>query len=298
MTMNLTLTSRQMEERLSKAFDADQTAALVEVLDRIWELEVQRAADSHDLRLALTSLANAQERTEKRIEELAVAQGRTEQRIEELAVAQTQTEQRLNQFREESNERWLRIETNLEQLTQAQRDSEVRLTRVEVAIGQLVESQNRMQGQYGNLNGRLSELTFTDRVGGYLGGRVRRLRVMRPHEIEAEMEAELLARLPAEDVADLYRADRLISGRLVQPADALPIWFAVEVSAVVDRNDVERAQRRANALRRAGYRAVPLVAGERMTAGAEEAAQDGNVLLLQNGRTLFWDEALADALSG
>jgi hypothetical protein len=276
MTMNLTLTSRQMEERLSQVFDAAQTAALVEVLDRIWELEIQRAADAHDLRQALTNLANAQERTERR--------------VEELAIAQTQTGERLSEFQDESRERWIRIENNMERLTEAQ-------ARTEIAVRELVENQNRLQGQFGNLNGRLSELTFTDRVGGYLGGRLRRLRVMRPHEIEAAMEAELLARLPAEDVADLYRADRLITGRLLQPPDAPPLWLVVEVSAVVDRNDVERAQRRANALRRAGFRSIPVVAGERVTAGAEEAAQDGNVLLLQNGRQLFWNEALATALA-
>jgi len=52
----------------------------------------------------------------------------------------------------------------------------------------------------------------------------------------------------------------------------------VEVSAVVERHDVERAQRRAAALRCAGYRAIPTVAGEQVTAEAEEVAREGHIL--------------------
>jgi hypothetical protein len=73
--------------------------------------------------------------------------------------------------------------------------------------------------------------------------------------------------------------------------------LAVEASAVVDRNDVERAQRRAALLRRVGYRAIPTVAGEQTTAGAEEALCPGHVLLVQDGRPRFWETALAAVLA-
>ncbi|MGC8779758.1 MAG: hypothetical protein ACP5UQ_02740, partial [Anaerolineae bacterium] len=74
------------------------------------------------------------------------------------------------------------------------------------------------------------------------------------------------------------------------------VWLAIEVSAVVDRNDVERARRRAVLLRKAGMAAIPVAAGEEITDGARQLARGENVVLLQDGQRLFWDEALADVL--
>lgn len=90
----------------------------------------------------------------------------------------------------------------------------------------------------------------------------------------------------------MLRLDLLVNGRPRHQPDAPEIWLAVEVSSVVDQGEVDRAARRAGLLRRAGYRAVPAVAGEQMTRGAEEAARSQNVALVQDGQVVFWDEAL------
>ena len=66
---------------------------LVEVMQQ--EMRTQyavRRQDYDDLRAAVLELAQAQARTEQRLEELAQAQKRTEQRVEELAQAQKRTE--------------------------------------------------------------------------------------------------------------------------------------------------------------------------------------------------------------
>ena len=55
------------------------------------------------------------------------------------------------------------------------------------------------------------------------------------------------------------------------------VW---EVSWIVDRNDVERAERRARILRRWEPNALPVVAGNGITAGAHEAAQLHGVLVI------------------
>ncbi len=67
----------------------------------------------------------------------------------------------------------------------------------------------------------------------------------------------------------MLRLDLLVCGPPRQRPDVLEVWPAAEISAVVDQGDVERAQRRAEHLRRAGYRAIPVVAGERLTRGAK-----------------------------
>jgi hypothetical protein len=66
---------------------------------------------------------------------------------------------------------------------------------------------------------------------------------------------------------------------------------------VIDMHDVERAQRRANVLRKAGYRAIPTVAGDEVALGVEEATATGNVLLIQNGQKRFWTGALQATLA-
>jgi hypothetical protein len=55
------------------------------------------------------------------------------------------------------------------------------------------------------------------------------------------------------------------------------VW---EVSWIVDRNDVERAERRARILRRWEPNALPVVAGNGITASAHEAAQLHGVLVI------------------
>ncbi|MFN3740214.1 MAG: hypothetical protein ACK4TF_06015, partial [Thermodesulfovibrionales bacterium] len=54
--------------------------------------------DIKELRLVVYELAQAQKRTEQRVEELAQAQKKTEQRLEELAQAQKKTEERLEEL--------------------------------------------------------------------------------------------------------------------------------------------------------------------------------------------------------
>lgn len=63
--------------------------------------------------------------------------------------------------------------------------------------------------------------------------------------------------------------------------------LTVEISSVVDRGDVERAEQRATALRRAGYRVVPVVAGERLTQGVEEESRERRVVVVRDGQIHF-----------
>jgi hypothetical protein len=127
----------------------------------------------------------------------------------------------------------------------------------------------------------------------YFGRILRRVHVVDLYDIERELDE----RLPAEVVDDLRLLYLIVQGRHKELADLSDLWLAVEVSAVIDRNDIERAQRRAAALRQAGYMAVAAVAGEQRTEGAEEAARLNGVVVVQNGIVQYWDEALRTALA-
>jgi hypothetical protein len=69
-----------------------------------WRTELRRLMLTEEL-LSLPqithNLAEAQQRTEQRVEELAEAQRRTEQRVEELAEAQRRTEQRIGRLQDD-----------------------------------------------------------------------------------------------------------------------------------------------------------------------------------------------------
>ncbi len=97
--------------------------------------------DFNELKTAVGELAEAQKRTEQRldsltvkVEELAEAQKRTEQRIEELAEAQKRTEQRLDS-----------LTVKVEELAEAQKRTEQRLGSLAVKVEELAEAQKRTE---------------------------------------------------------------------------------------------------------------------------------------------------------
>ncbi|WP_460193933.1 hypothetical protein [Thermosynechococcus sp. FA-CM-4201] len=57
-----------------------------------------KAKDFNELKSIVTDLAQAQKRTEERLEELAAAQKRTEERVDQLAAAQERTERAVKQL--------------------------------------------------------------------------------------------------------------------------------------------------------------------------------------------------------
>ena len=177
------------------------------------------------------------------------------------------------------------------ELAEAQRQSEVQLTRLEATVAKLAEQVGRLTDRVGRLDGRMLELTYREKAGAYFGPLLRRLRVVPPHTLEDDLEV----RLSAEEFQDVLRLDLLVNGQVRRAAKVSEVWLAVEISVVIDREDVARATRRAALLRKAGYRAIPLVAGEQMTAGAEDAARAASAAVLLDGQALHWEEALATA---
>jgi hypothetical protein len=110
------------------------------------ELGISRT-DFEELKAIVRDLAQAQQRTEVRLEELAQAQARTEVRLEELAQAQQRTEVRL----EELAQAQAHTEVRLEELAQAQARTEVRLE-------ELAQVQQRTETSMEGLRGVVREL--------------------------------------------------------------------------------------------------------------------------------------------
>jgi DNA repair exonuclease SbcCD ATPase subunit len=203
----------------------------------------------------LNELAQAQARTEGRLNELAQAQTRTEGRLNELAQAQTRTEERLNELAQAQT----RTEERLNELAQAQTRTEERLnelaqaqTRTETEVKSLAVALERLTIRTDAVVGRTFEIQFRDRLTAYLGRFLRRGKLLANDELLDLIEPKVTER----EVDDFLRADAVASGLV----DGVKSYVVVEVSSTGDIDDILRAQRRADVLRKAGLAAVPLVA--------------------------------------
>jgi len=84
---------QELTKKIQEVFSEEQSKVLQEFI--YFMNDLVKVSDFNELKEIVKELAEAQKRTEQRLEELAEAQKRTEQRLEELAEAQKRTEQEL-----------------------------------------------------------------------------------------------------------------------------------------------------------------------------------------------------------
>ena len=180
------------------------------------------------------------------VKELAVAQNRTEQRVGELAVAQNRTE--------------------------------VELTELTKTVDRLATIQEKMLIRLDRNDGRSFELFLRTHLPAYLGRHMRKCRVISADDLLDTVEG----RLTDVEIDDLLRAD-LVATALV---DGTQTHLVGEVSCTADNDDIVRAARRAEHLRKAGLAAMAFVACEAIAPKMAEFASRENVRVLIEGRLL------------
>jgi len=254
-----------------------QMRALAEKQART-EAEFREYRERSEERLArieatLDRLAEAQAQTEAQMRALAEAQAQTEAQMRALAEAQAQTEAQMRALAEKQAQ----TEKVLQSLIATQQKFEERLQRLEIRVGQM--------------DGDLLEIRYQERATSYFGRILRRLKVVSISDILDTLEE----RLSPDEVEELFNLDLLIRGRIRgSPGETGPeVWLAVEISALIDTEDVERALQRAILLRKAGYPAIPTVAGRNISPVAETVARREGVVIVQDGRSTLWQEAFA-----
>jgi hypothetical protein len=151
-----------------EAFPSELRLPIARLVDTLREELGTSRADIDALKAIVRDLAQAQARTEVRLEELAQAQQRTERRVEEL----TEAVQKLTEAQQQTELRLERLEGVVEQLAQAQQRTELR-------VEELAQAQQRTEIGMQQLRGALQELaeaqtefqrTFNIQIGG-LGAR-------------------------------------------------------------------------------------------------------------------------------
>ena len=150
-------------EELAVSLGESPAKAIMRVVGRVYEDLSQTVTKDDFNRLvnAVSELAEAQKRTEEKIEALAEAQRKTEERLNELAEAQKKTEERINELAEaqrKTEERLDRLSQRVEDLAEAQRKTEERLDSLSRKVEMLAEAQVKVEEQIRELVESLGKL--------------------------------------------------------------------------------------------------------------------------------------------
>ncbi len=121
---------------------------IISLAEEIQSKIIVSRTDFDDLKNVVKELAEAQKRTELRVEELAEAQKRTELRVEELAEAQKRTELRVEELAEAQK----RTELCVEELVKTQKKIELRLE-------ELVKAQKKIEAEFRDMKKQIGGLT-------------------------------------------------------------------------------------------------------------------------------------------
>ncbi len=215
----------------------------------------------------IRGLAEAQARTEARLEQLAA-------RVEGLAEAQARTEARLEQ-----------LAARVEGLAEAQARTEARLEQLAAHLDQL---ERWAGGQFSSLRDDLAEVkgaSLEERVRSNPRRFVPRALARSARLLAGEELDSLLDSIDEEVAAELERTDALVEARLAQGYKAV---FVTEAAWAAHYDDVERAARRARALREAGVLARALVISHDVPAEAVLAfASESGVAVVSESRGLL-----------
>ena len=238
------------------SFTVDDFQDLVRLLGQHpeWRSELRRLLLSEEL-LELPAL----------VRRLAEAQDRTDRRLERLEA----TVERLAEDQE-------RTAAYVQQLV-------VGLAELSRAVTVLTRDSARLTDDVATLKGEAVERRYRERAPAYFGRLVRRLRLVErmvlADALDTAVERGTLTEAEREAV---LLADLVATGRRV--TDQAEVYLLAEVSAGVGRGDVERAAGRAAALAKLGRPVIPIVAGDSITAEAAGLARRGGVWQVLDGQ--------------
>jgi DNA repair exonuclease SbcCD ATPase subunit len=317
LTLRFEEAQRRNDERFAELAEAQRRndERLAELAEFQRRAEVRFAELTEAIKQLTARFEEAQRRNDERFAELAKFQRRAEVRFAELTEAIKQLTARFEEAQRRNDERFAelaefqrRAEVRFAELTEAikqltarfeeaQRRNDERFAELAEAIRQLAlrfdEYRQRTDDQIADMRGRLLEIEYRNKAGAIFGGRLRR-----PQVVDAGELWELLKerQLDESEIQQVVAADLIIRGKLYPPYSDRELWLVVEISSVIDRNDVARAARRAALLRKAGLLSLPVAAGQRLTQGAADLSEQLRVVLAKNGGLAGWDVSLSNAL--
>ena len=244
-----------------------------------WRMELRRLLFPE----ALVDLPRA-------MEELAQAQQRTEETLERVTECMERGFAEAAAQRAEAAVDRKRIWENIERLTERMERgfAEAAAQRAEAAA-----DRKEMRQDIGGLKGLTKEWYYRDRAAAIFGRLLTAGRDATEEVVRCLRAAQQASRVSAEEYQGVLNADLLWSGELWETGEE--VILVLEASWKVHENDVERAVQRAEILRRAGLKALPVTAGEEWPQQVEALALRERVVVTRNGRVddASWQAALA-----
>lgn len=229
------------------------------------------------------------------VSKLAEAQLRTEARLEQL----TERVDKLTERVDKLTDRVDKLTERVDQLAEAQQRTEARLEQLTERVGRLAEAQQQTVLQLSELSqahwriekrfhelssefrGDKLERKYRDNAPGYFGRILQRSRAVSKEDLDSLLPPGGEG-LTEEERDRLFAADLVIRG--IRPEDRNEAYLAVEVSVLVELHDVARARDRARLLQKAtGRITIPVVAGDNITEEARQVAADEGVWCVLNG---------------
>ena len=244
----------------------------------------------------ISQLAERMDRMEERQERTEERQGRMEERQDRMEdlLARVVAQQEL------TVERLDRMDARMDKMDARFEQVDARFEQVDARFEQIVAEMTSMNRRIGDIDGRVRGWELERSAAGRLLPRlaqeydVARIKAVSADSsrsavrVRAVWETRFVEAVEAgvdegritEDEADaLDRTDIVARGR--RRVDRAEMWFAVQASATLDNNDIERAATGAVALGKlSGDRAVAVVYGRRIAAQQRDRAEELGVAVM------------------
>ncbi len=187
------------------------------------------------------------------------------------------------ELRRDFERRLNRVEGRLDQLTDDVGQLKTDVGQLKTDVGQLQTDVGRLTDDVGELKGQGLERRYREHAPSYFSRLIRRCRVVGSPQLNELLEDAVdRGVLSQGDLNVVNLADLILRGRRL--GDRLEVMVLVEISWVIDRNDVRRAADRAALLAKLGTPVMPVVAGASITEPAATMARNLDVRQLLNGR--------------
>lgn len=178
---------------------------------------------------------------------------------------------------EEMNKRLYRVEQDVTVL-------KADVAELKQDVAGLKQEVGGLKTEFASLKGEALERKYRERPFVYFRRIVRKPKVLTDGELEDLLSAALAeGALTEAEVEEITRLDAVIRGQRL--SDARTVYLAVEISAKIDRHDVERVARRAKLLEKIpGVVALPVVAGEALTVEGADAVKQVGTWAVTDGK--------------
>ncbi len=207
---------------------------------------------------------------------------------EQIAQLREEFNQQMARQRAEFNEQMARLRAEFNEqmgLLRAEVHQEIQRTRNELiermdAIHDAFSSRlDKHERDIARLKGDVLEIRYLFCAKSVFGRFLRPVVAFEPGDFCEKLEDQ--REIPEEVRNQILNLDVVVQGR--RRSDREEVLIAIEVSHVIDMNDVLRAHQRAKALRELGYRAIGSTCGVELTSGARTPAQELGVLVIYDG---------------